>query len=492
MRQRRSQAGDSPKRRQAPADDQTVKIPHDAVNEQVLIAAVLVSKKARPLLDTLQADNFMARGHAEIWQALQDLRKLDLEPDTAVLAQHAKQVDIEYVQSLREQMPDAPANLRHHVECLKWDRTRVEGARGPVAAFLEALRRPQTEPDRVQALARQVAEAFKNTGGKLLRNSDQLLRDVSANLTKRRTGIAVYPCGIDALDFYGPDDKHPRSGKSLQGKPRMMPGFEPGYMTAWTGLSGSGKTTTMSRATLGFRTLGRRVCYAAWEQRSAMTAETLAMMDLGYSRTDLMTGNFDEEDQRLIELRAEEIMADIKFMELPTKQMRGKGYNNQVALDLMREAIVESGCDIFVADLLRRVMRETRPEEEEAMLYDTQTLAYETQTHIVGVHQQLGKEIGKLPDKRPTREGLKGSGAWFEVPDNIIGWHRQAQWKQVDDDRIEAIILKQRYGVWPQAVEFDWDPEYGSIKNGRTIPYIRPGESTEGGDNFDLGVRLRR
>lgn len=491
MRKRRSEASEE-KRRKTPEEQSVVKIPYDAVNEQVLIAAVLTSKKARAILDTITADNFMAKGHAEIWQALQDLRKLELEPDQAVLSQHAKSVDLEYVQQLREAMPEAPANLRHHVECLKWDRTRVEGARGPVASFLDALRRPQTEPDRVKALARQVADAFKSSGSKLLRNPDALLSEVRSNLTERRTGVAIYPCGIQALDEYGANDKHPKTGKSLKGQPRLVPGFADGYMSVVTGLSSSGKTTMTGRMVLGFRKLGRRVCYAAWEQRGAITAELLAAMDLGFSRTDLMIGRFDEEDQRLIEQRVEEISADVKFFELPTGRMKAKGFDNKAALDMIREAIAESGCNVFVGDLFRRVMRETRPEEEEAMLYDMQTLAYEEKVHAMLVHQQLGKEMAKLQDKRPTAGGLKGSGVWYEAPDLVIGWHRASQHKQLDDDRIEAIILKQRYGVFPQAIEFDWDPEYGSIENGRTIPYVRPGEQMSGGDDgIDLGVRVR-
>ncbi len=47
------------------------------------------------------------------------------------------------------------------------------------------------------------------------------------------------------------------------------------------------------------------------------------------------------------------------------------------------------------------------------------------------------------------------------------------------DDKLEGILLKQRYGKWPAAVEFDWDPDLGSIRGGRTIEYDRPGEVNE-------------
>jgi len=82
-------------------------------------------------------------------------------------------------------------------------------------------------------------------------------------------------------------------------------------------------------------------------------------------------------------------------------------------------------------------------------------------------------------DKRPTREAVKGSSGWIDVGDTLIGWHRPALFKRQPDVTIEALILKQRYGVWPLAVEFDFDPMFGWASNGRTIPYDQPGEASD-------------
>jgi hypothetical protein len=77
------------------------------------------------------------------------------------------------------------------------------------------------------------------------------------------------------------------------------------------------------------------------------------------------------------------------------------------------------------------------------------------------------------------------------VADTIIGWYRPSLAKNVPDDTIQAIILKQRYGHWPLAVEFDWDPQFGSIDNGRSIEYDRPGKVGEEMDGF-LGESFSR
>jgi DnaB-like helicase C terminal domain len=119
------------------------------------------------------------------------------------------------------------------------------------------------------------------------------------------------------------------------------------------------------------------------------------------------------------------------------------------------------------------------PDEEECALYRMQAIAQDANVHAMLIHQQRLKDIEGRTDVRPTREGLKGSGAWVEMPDTIIGTHRPALWKAVDDVTVELLVLKQRHGVWPLAVECDWSPETGLICNGRTVEYARPGQTTE-------------
>lgn len=87
--------------------------------------------------------------------------------------------------------------------------------------------------------------------------------------------------------------------------------------------------------------------------------------------------------------------------------------------------------------------------------------------HGIFVHQQRHKDMARA-DRKPTGEGLKGSGAYLETADNVIGVHRAAMWKQVDDDTLELIILKKRYGKGAEAIEFDWNPDTGSLRGGRS------------------------
>ncbi len=106
-------------------------------------------------------------------------------------------------------------------------------------------------------------------------------------------------------------------------------------------------------------------------------------------------------------------------------------------------------------------------------------MAEELQVHVIMAHQQRHKDVEQRSDKRPTREGIKGSGAWLETAHNVFAPHIPAKWKRVPDDKFEVFILKQRDGDWPLGIEFEWEPEYGRITGGRDIPYGFGGETSE-------------
>jgi KaiC/GvpD/RAD55 family RecA-like ATPase len=468
-----------------------LRIPHDAINEVVLLAAVVVDAKAAKYLDAIPADNFYGQGHAELWSALQELRRRKLDYDPATLHQlSGGRASAEQLADYVRERPVVPPNLRHHVEMLHWDRARVEAVKGPVSQFLEALRDPSADPDRVRSLALRIGDSLKGHGvSRYLRDSGAVVREHSGTLTDRREGRAIYPYGIPDLDVYS-DGEH-------EGKARLIPGAAPGWMTVVTGLSGSGKTTSTGHMVLSFANAGRRVLYGAWEQGAGNTLELLAALSLGLSRTDVMTGQYTEEEQRELEHEMERVGQFVRFFELPFGRVaNGERVYNDRNLDLIQSHIAEVGPDLFVADLFKYALQQTAPDDEELALRRMLGMTQQEKCHTILVQQLRGKDLEAREDKRPTREGVKGSGSWIEVPDTVIGWHRPALFKTVPDDKIQAIILKQRYGQWPLAVELDWEPEFGRIGAGTSIDYDRPGEVGEMdgavGEALAAGPRRRR
>ena len=273
----------------------------------------------------------------------------------------------------------------------------------------------------------------------------------------------------------------------------MIPGARPGKITVVTGLSGSGKSTLTARIVLGQIRQKRKVLYGAWEMDGGMTLELLAILSLGWSRTKLMKGEISEEELAVFTERMEQISPYVRFMKNPFRMGIGGGRpSNERNLDLVAGYIADSGADFFVADLWERCLEHDEPNDEKRALFRQQAICEELGVHGLLVHQQLIKEVEKRPDKRPTREGNKGSGAWVEVADTMLGVHNPSKWKPVPEDSLEVCILKQRWGKWPLAVEFDWDPECGKITGGTSVEYDVVGGSGSSGNAIDQMMREPR
>lgn len=478
--------------REKPGAAQEVTIPVDPVTEQVILAAAFVDAEARILLlRRLVSDHFAAPKHAALWAALAELVRRGLEFDPAVLRQIDPDADVDYVAQLMEARPELPPNLEHHVQTLLWDHCRASAVRGPISALIQAVRDPRSEPDRVRSLAQQVGVAFEGHGDRrYMRSPAVLVREQMAEIEARSAGLACWSYGIDRLDYY--ETAVPIS-KPVR---RLVPGPAPGQITVVTGVPGSGKSTLTRRIVIGLGRQRRRVLIGSWEQNSGTNLELLALMSMGFvltrSQQPLADGGFTKDEKDQIRDRMERIAKYVTFMDLPfNREMKGRP-TNKANLDLVQGYIADSGCEVFVADLWERLLVEDEPNEEKRALFRQQAMCEELKIHAILVHQQRSKDIEQRVDKKPTREGMKGTGAWTEVPDTILGTHRPALWKEMNDNVFEVDVLKQRYGKWPQAVEFDWDPETGLIAGGHTVPYDNPssgGHQAGGIDDFFKGPK---
>lgn len=447
------------------------KIDNDAHNEQVVIAAACVSPEERAkLVRVLSPDAFYAKGHPAIWRALSELDRRHLQYDPLTIAELSnKTVDIAYLEKLIELRPAVPPNLQMHVDCMLWDRIRTQAAQGPVAALLDAIRDPVTEPEKIRGIARNVATSFDAGPSHLrfLRDSNAVVAGAKLRIEERmarfKKGEVCYPYGIEGLDRFE------------DGSPRLIPGMAPKQITLIAGLAKSGKTTVTNQIVLGQIGQRKKVLHGAWEQDAEDTLESLAAFALGISRSRRMVGDISEAERKAIETQMEELREYVMFFELPFDQTTGSArkrqYQNDVRLDIIQEHIERSGCDVCVFDVWKRALCETDPEAEELSLWRQSAIAKATNTHHILVQHLRGKDLEKRADKRPTREGIKGSGAWIDVPSTILAVHRPSLWKKVDQDTIEIFILAQRYGKAPLVVEFDYDDDSGVINNGRSMEF---------------------
>ena len=489
-----------PQRTSKPAEYQgeRVVVPHDPVNEVAVISAALGDESLLDvLLRKILPDHFLAREARDAWVALGEVRRRGLAVDRSSITAVAGEGVATF---LREASQTPPSNNADwHVTNLLWDSARATAAKGPVPAFLEALRDPKAEPERVRSLARQIAVSFDgHEDRKYLHDPKRLVRDQMLEIETGVGGHASYPYGLPGLDFYDPGIS------GVGSRRRMIPGAAPGQITVLTGVSGGGKSTMAASMALGIafpngvesEAPGRKVLYCAWEMRGGMTLELIACISLGWSRSDLMEGVgpvSTYEGKQILQDRMELIASRVRFLAMPFRRTQGEKPSNDRNLDILHGYIADSGCDVFIADLWKRCLRDASPDAEEDALVRQQAMVEDCRVHGILLQQQRLKDVEAREDKRPTREGVKGSGAWIEVADTIIAPHRPALWKRMDDNKIEAIVLKQGYGKWPLAAEFDWDADRGSITGGRPIEYDRPGESTEIDSDFlRSGTKARR
>jgi replicative DNA helicase len=464
-----------------------VKVSIDLAGEQVVIAAAIVSEDKRPgLVRRLTPEQFQHPAHRAAWEAMAELSKRGLAYDPAtVRSLFGERVDVAYLEQLAGNNPTPAVDLDHFVDRVLWDSARANATRGPLPALLEALRDQHASPEKVRILGKQLAEALGEWRDRRhLRDPSAVVRELVEELEERRSGRAIYPYGVPALDV------------DEAGNPRLTPGAKPGHVTLITAVSGAGKSTLACRVALGLARQRKRVLYGAWEMSRTESCELLAVMSLSeqgvvVSRAKLMAGQFDDELLGKIKERAGQIGAFVRFFDNPFGLERGEKsdqHANDRNLDLVHQMISDTGSDVFIADLFERCLGEVEEWAERRALWRVKAIAQATSCHVILLAQQRLKSVEQRVDTHPTREGVKGSSAWIDITDTGIGVHRPAQWKDDPDEVVEIDVLKRRFGRWPIRIEVPWDPDRGWFGAGTTVRYERPGTAramTEQGENLD-------
>lgn len=454
-------------------DDNSVTIQHDVTNEMIVIAAALVDEDIRNLhVPKTPTDRFIDTDNAVVWEAMKRLLAKKKGFDLQLLHKEiAGKVRLAYLKQLMATYPTTPVSMTTHMNALHWDSTRARATEDAIPDFLRALKDNTESPAKVKAYAERVARALSVTSDQsFMKNPKHLAAEQRVEIEKRRS-IACYEYGIKELDYY-PDGTH-----------RCIPGAAPGKITNITAVSGSGKSVLAAYIALQQARRGRKVLFGAWEMGAGDTIEAMANIsfqerpvgDLG-SRTASSTGALDEDDLDTFEDRMAKIGEYIKFFDPPFADDPGRVYTNDEALIELHRMVVDSGCEVAVYDLLERMFPDGSPQAERRALWGFQQIHILTNTHGMFTSQQKLKEVEKTNSKRPSRDLILGSQAWVDISDTIIGVHLPSKWKPIPADTMEMLLLKQRFGVWPQAMLYDWDPDRMSIGNGRDVDFEHTGE----------------
>lgn len=455
----------------AKADPTALRVPHDTVNEEVvLVAAFLDADARRRVLREVRPEQLYGQGYAAALIGLAEMERRNLDFSLDTLRQiTAGAVDVDYLASMLDRHDAIPPNLAYHIERVHWCDQRVRTAQGPLAELNALFRDLAARPEALAAKAKQLAEELSSAQtGSHVEDPSVLCAQNRAARVARKGGVALYPYGIDGFE------------RRADGTWRVKPGAAPKQLTTLTGLSGSCKSVVAKRIALARADkYGDVVLYGAWEEESGPVLEHLAWMSLGVDRNAVDEGRLTDEEEARLSAEEERLAMKVRFLRRPPTSRKGK-VPNRARVDWMANEVARVGAKLFVPDLFKMSLDEQDPNDEELAYRALLRLAQDTDCHVLAVHQQRGKDVEQRTDKRPTREGIKGSGGVVEASFTLIGVHRKGLWKPTEDDTLELIVLKQKNGPFPFSVEFDWDARTASITNGREVKYLPPGE--DGGD----------
>lgn len=473
-------APEEPRRAPRAQAPQREEITYDSTNERVVICAQIADRsKRRVLARSIAPDEMLVPEHSVMQRALRLMEEQNLEYDPAVFRRlvldEGVPVDDGYIASI-EADAGVPENLDWHVATLRWDATRARVIRGPVPEMIKVLKDPKASPDSLSSSVRAVLRAVEGGGGRrFIRRGDELQRSYKAEIAARVAMGNFYPTGYPAVDA------------------KLVEGIMPKRMGLVVGLPGSGKSTWTADLVVKLAQGGRRPLMGAWEMGSESIIDVMAASMARVSIEQVVQGELSPEEIALIGECVDWITTNIKFMDNAffDEALRGKGKpSNDRSLDLLEGYIAESGCDVIVMDLWERCLVDLSYDGITRALYRQQDMLARYNVYGLLVHQLKLKDVESRPDKRPTREAIKGTGAFVEVVDQIYGIHRDAQFKRVADDALEVICLKQRKGRAFWSVRFDWDGSMGLITGGDEVPYD-PGleASHEFGDVADVKIK---
>lgn len=437
---------------------------YDAILERTILCAALADAKTRDALTrSIAPDEFLVSEHSPLWRGLRAMTDRQLAPDPLSLrrfvAEEGEVADA-YIAGL-EAEAEVPPNLAHLVETLRWDATRARTIRGAVPELIRELRDPKAKPETVAIAARAVLRAVeRGGGGGGVRRGEELARSYRAEIRTRVAQGNFWSLGMGAaMDA------------------RLTEGAMPKRTCVVAGLSGSGKSTWVANMAVRLARQDRRVLLGCWEMDPDSYLDLMVASVTRIELKRVVNGSLTPEEVGRIEKAIDWLTSRIRFMPNPfyrsERQQKGGGRKtNDRNLDLLEGHIAESGCDVGVWDLWERLLVDISYDGVTSALFAQQNMHERYNIWGVIVSQLRGKDVERRADKRPTRDGIKGTGAYVEVADLILGIHREAQFKRVPDDSIEAICLKQRKGEPNWAVAHDWSGAQALVSgDGREVAF---------------------
>jgi replicative DNA helicase len=417
----------------------------DVANERAIIVALLRDGSARVKLGGLiRPEMFQGAQHREILKAVARCAA-DEELDEHIILHRAKRSvgGVHYLRALFETEP--PENLEAHANDLVRDWARRRG--NEAARDLVGLLRDRTVPfDRCVASATALVSALREPE-MVWHSGERLIDEYLEVLRKRVAGeLAFRSTGFKTLDRV------------------LEEGYAPGLVTVVFGRPGTGKTTFVVdtvRRLLRAKQGKPRILVLPLEPGRIRFMDMLlsSVTKLPATMLRRRAADLDLDQVEDTGVKVRKLLSDGLLTVLPNPFVELDDWSNEAAMDKREEVIAALSPDIVVTDLFLRTLSDTKPEAVGRALFREQQMVRKYGYHSIAVHH-ANRDVEDEDDKRPRLRHLKGSGAWEEVADQVLGTYRERMYKPlVDDDVWEAQILKQRYGRMNDVFEADFEPD---------------------------------
>lgn len=404
-------------------------------NEQIILSSIIKSKPMRlRIFEKISADDFIGLRHKVIFQVIKKIDDDELEFNEDTFIQIASDQDFGGIEYLREVLKsyDKNLNIDFHIARLKEDRLKYKLFTGKTNDFVEALVSKDTTKEDLLKISNNIQEMISSQSDLLGVVEGKKVVDIYIDDLKERLNKEFIGTGYLQLDE------------------KLTEGFAPSIISVIAGRPGMGKTILMANIIMQLAR-SKKILVCEIETGTLSLIDIMMSCYTGIPLINIVKHHekLSESDNKRLRDRVKRTLSNPNFHFLDDPEL---------SLDRLEIQLKSKKYDVCFIDLFGRLtdIKQT-PEGFTEKLYQAKRIARKTKTHLCLIHQ-VKRTNDKEKSKRPTLDKLKGSGAWEEAGDLILGVHRERYYRpQLKSDIIEIWILKQKRGEQGIMIPFDFN-----------------------------------
>lgn len=443
----------------------------DVINEQIVLMAMVESPALLKIgLNVLTEDDFIGERHRVIFSGIKTAVERGFEVISKNIALFSNGQDfggMDYLEELfaKKYSVANQKEFAYHLEMLTKDGVRFRASKD-IKKFENLMLDKSKSFEECERELASLLSGFRASNVSKTAPSVEIIDDWLKDFSEMRAGkkIVFRSTGMEALDGVLKEGFASGGVTILAGRPRM------GKSVLWTDL------------------IRRMLIPESRPKILAIPFEKgkkyfLNMLISGISQVDL--GNIIKDTQNLTDseeiavrkaakwVRARIADRTLTVMDSPVinQMLVDEHWNNKKAMDSIEKIIAEGDYDVVFFDLLERILATNLDSQQIALaLIRAQSFSPKYNIHQV-ITQQLrrsAEDFQRTGKRRPALTDLKNSGAYEEIPDQILLIHREKVYKPLlNRDEIELKLAKQKLGEDGVTIIGDFKPAICRIVNDR-------------------------